>query len=441
MGAVVTDRTRSGACIDRRTRGLIAIACLAIATAMMSPATASKTRATFPLSPTVTLKTIRLDKGPQEVRLLKLGVGTVPDIQPASAQFPLRAKVSTMSAAAGALAGVNSDFGTEQDQPVHTLMIDGELWTTGLLPGSAIAWSNDGSQAYLGKPDVRIGFTSHRKRTPVASWNALQGATTVSAYTARGGSLARPPGTASPVATDPAWCAARLEPLTDLKWNGAAHAAIVRSYSVVEQPEPTPRTPLAIGTKPGAVVLAAGYASGATNRVMALAVGDRVRISWKLVGWPNTIDVMGGSQILVQDGVNVAPAYHSGSPTVLNYNPRTAVGITAGCSDTDPVTGCAMDLITVDGRQTSSGWSQGVRLPALANLLIHAGAWDALNLDGGGSTTMWVKQQGPYCQLFPVVGGCVVNRPATSSSGGERSIRTALVALPGADMGTPPGLR
>ena len=54
---------------------------------------------------------------------------------------------------------------------------------------------------------------------------------------------------------------------------------------------------------------------------------------------------------------------------------------------------------------------------------------------------MWVKQQGPYCQLFPVVGGCVVNRPATSSSGGERSIRAALVALPGADAGTPPGLR
>ena len=170
-----------------------------------------------------------------------------------------------MSAAAGALAGVNSDFGTDQDQPVHTLMIDGELWTTGLLPGSAIAWSNDGSQAYLGKPDIRIGFTAHRKRTPVASWNALQGATTVSAYTARGGSLARPPGTTSPVATDPAWCAARLEPLTDLSWNGAAHAAIVRSYSVVEQPEPCPQTPLAIGTKPGAVVLAAGYVAGATT--------------------------------------------------------------------------------------------------------------------------------------------------------------------------------
>ena len=36
VGEVVTDRTRSGACIDRRTRGLIAIACLAIATAMSS---------------------------------------------------------------------------------------------------------------------------------------------------------------------------------------------------------------------------------------------------------------------------------------------------------------------------------------------------------------------------------------------------------------------
>ena len=87
----MTDRTRSRPFVYRRARALIGIACLAIATAMMvSPATASKTQATFPLSPTLTLKTIRIDKGPQEVRLLKLGVGSVPDIQPASAQFPLR---------------------------------------------------------------------------------------------------------------------------------------------------------------------------------------------------------------------------------------------------------------------------------------------------------------------------------------------------------------
>ena len=150
---------------------------------------------------------------------------------------------------------------------------------------------------------------------------------------------------------------------------------------------------------------------------------------------------MGGAQILVRDGQNVAPGWHSGASHILDYNPRTSVGITAGCSDRDPLTPCEMQLITVDGRQTSTNWSKGVRLPTLGKWLINAGAWQAMNLDGGGSTTMWVQQQDPtYCQIYPVVGGCVVNRPITSSTGGERSIRTAIVALPGADPGTPPGL-
>ena len=438
----VTDSRRPRSLATQRSRALFALACLAIATSLMSPATAAKTQATYGLSPTLKLKTIRLSTGPQEIRILKLAAGAIPDIQPAGPQFPLRAKVSSMTAAAGGLAGVNGDFGTDQDQPVHTLMIDGELWTSGVLPGGAVAWSSDGSQAYLGKPDLRMSFVSNRKRSRVESWNALQGPTAVSAYTARGGTLVRPPGTSTPIASDPAWCAARLEPVSGLAWNGPTHVAIVSRYDVVEQPEPCPQTPLAIGTTPGAIVLAAGRIDGVANPVMALSVGDRVRISRKLVGWPNTVDVIGGAQILVQDGVNVAPGYHSGAAPILNYQPRTAVGITAGCSDSDHLTECAMNLITVDGRQTSTNWSKGVRLPILANTLISAGSWAALNLDGGGSTTMWVKQLNPaYCQLYPAVGGCVVNRPTTSSSGGERSTRMALVVLPGADAGTPPGLR
>jgi hypothetical protein len=55
---------------------------------------------------------------------------------------------------------------------------------------------------------------------------------------------------------------------------------------------------------------------------------------------------------------------------------------------------------------------------------------------------MWVRDTNPsYCQLYPVVGGCVVERPASSASGGERSIRSAIVVLPGEDPGTPQGLK
>ena len=47
------------------------------------------------------------------------------------------------------------------------------------------------------------------------------------------------------------------------------------------------------------------------------------------------------------------------------------------------------------------------------------GAISAMNLDGGGSSTMWVE-------------GDVVNRP---SDGHERRVTTAVLVLPGPDPG------
>jgi exopolysaccharide biosynthesis protein len=79
-------------------------------------------------------------------------------------------------------------------------------------------------------------------------------------------------------------------------------------------------------------------------------------------------------------------------------------------------------------------------MPYLADELIRAGAYRALNLDGGGSTTMLAKKRNSsYCQSAPSVGGCLVQRPSPST--GERATRSAIVVLPSADAGTPSGLR
>ena len=48
-------------------------------------------------------------------------------------------------------------------------------------------------------------------------------------------------------------------------------------------------------------------------------------------------------------------------------------------------------LVTVDGRQQSS---LGMTQTEAANLMIELGAYNALNLDGGGSTTMAVRKPG-----------------------------------------------
>jgi exopolysaccharide biosynthesis protein len=78
--------------------------------------------------------------------------------------------------------------------------------------------------------------------------------------------------------------------------------------------------------------------------------------------------------LLVTDGRN------TGDTSLVQpkvRHPRTAAGVT--------VDGRTLILLVVDGRQP--GYSIGVTLPELADLMIGLGADDAINLDGGGSST------------------------------------------------------
>jgi Phosphodiester glycosidase/Bacterial SH3 domain len=68
-------------------------------------------------------------------------------------------------------------------------------------------------------------------------------------------------------------------------------------------------------------------------------------------------------------------------------HPRTAVAVTKGG---------ALLFVTLDGRQASS---VGMTLTELAELLIELGASEAMNLDGGGSTTMLIYTVGSVSEL------------------------------------------
>jgi exopolysaccharide biosynthesis protein len=67
-------------------------------------------------------------------------------------------------------------------------------------------------------------------------------------------------------------------------------------------------------------------------------------------------------------------------------------------------------MMTVDGRQP--GVSVGMTLQGLAEYLVSLGSTDAMNLDGGGSTTMFLD-------------GKVVNTP--SDKEGERKVSDAII--------------
>jgi len=101
---------------------------------------------------------------------------------------------------------------------------------------------------------------------------------------------------------------------------------------------------------------------------------------------PDAVESVGGSPVLLRDGRRV----FDDVPTSLvrQRHPRTIVGRTAAGD---------VLLVTVDGRQP--GYSDGMTLAEAADLMRSLGAVEALNLDGGGSSTF-------------VVGGKVVNQPS-----------------------------
>jgi exopolysaccharide biosynthesis protein len=87
----------------------------------------------------------------------------------------------------------------------------------------------------------------------------------------------------------------------------------------------------------------------------------------------------------------------------VRRNPRTLAGVRADGT---------LLLVTVDGRRP--GWSVGASFAEEAAIMQALGAVDAVNLDGGGSTTM-------------TIGASLVNRPSDAT--GERPIGDAIALL------------
>ncbi|MGI8811506.1 MAG: phosphodiester glycosidase family protein [Pyrinomonadaceae bacterium] len=148
-----------------------------------------------------------------------------------------------------------------------------------------------------------------------------------------------------------------------------------------------------------------GSGSGAAF-LKQLKIGDRIRFIWDIhtndgSHFPVEDAVAGVPRLIMNGRVDVTwQAEKSSQSFVETRHPRTAV---AKLNDGKFL------MITVDGRSESSG---GIGLYDLANLLLELGAVDAMNLDGGGSTTMYLD-------------GKVVNHP--SDKEGERKVSDALI--------------
>ncbi|MCM3782170.1 phosphodiester glycosidase family protein [Neobacillus mesonae] len=156
-------------------------------------------------------------------------------------------------------------------------------------------------------------------------------------------------------------------------------------------------TPLSEGT----VVLSASGTS--VPAVSGLAAGDELTASFQLDGeWQDVSMVIGGQGPLVEDGVvksNVGPE---------GVHPRTAIGTKADGS---------IVLFEIDGR--APGFSEGVTTEELAKILVDMGVVDAMNLDGGGSSTFAARMPGTSN----------VKMMNQGSDGGERATGNGLLLV------------
>ncbi|MBB5786327.1 phosphodiester glycosidase family protein [Jiangella mangrovi] len=175
----------------------------------------------------------------------------------------------------------------------------------------------------------------------------------------------------------------------------------------------------AVGATPGAGPIAAntvvliGRDTGAAS-LLALQPGDTVDVSYAPRSDLGEVAVaVGGGDVLVDDGVQ---------RTFTDTEPaaRTSIGISED--------GRTMYLVSLDGKQAHS---RGMTLGEFAELMSDVGAYDALNIDGGGSSTLVVRDPGTDDRT-------VVNTP---SDGSERSVANGLALFAAEGSGELDGFR
>lgn len=276
-----------------------------------------------------------------------------------------------------AIAAVNADFFvfTPPGVPVNAMVVDGQL-LSGPIKRPVLA-IDAARRPFIGMLTVAGTVVSARGRLPFTFWN-------------------RPSVTGLGV-IDAAWG----QPLDTLV---RRTALFVLPISERAQPRRYVLAALPVshdGLARGDTLMLVGRSRG------ALQSGDTVTVGATLAPII-PMQAVGGNPLLLRDSVIVPTVDTDGAESFRGLNPRTA----AGYADS----GRRLLLVVIDGRQP--GYSVGTTVRETAALLQDLGAREALNLDGGGSTAMIVRD--------PTSGNVhTVNKP--SDAIGERPVGNAVV--------------
>ena len=127
---------------------------------------------------------------------------------------------------------------------------------------------------------------------------------------------------------------------------------------------------------------------GAEKNLNSIKDAKRFKLNVKInPEWKDVNHIISGGPYLIKNGDIYVDMTAQKLGSIGGRNPRTAIGYTRDNH---------LIMLTADGRE---GSSIGLTLVELANLMKELGCINAMNLDGGGSTVMFVKGQ-------------VVNKPA-----------------------------
>ncbi|RQW04479.1 MAG: phosphodiester glycosidase family protein, partial [Calditrichaeota bacterium] len=156
---------------------------------------------------------------------------------------------------------------------------------------------------------------------------------------------------------------------------------------------------------PSGMAVISGHGAAQTFLQNNVQVGDTVKLILNLLpNYPQLFQAIGGNLKILDNGV------YTGS-TNTDVHPRTVAGFSADHR--------YLYLATVDGRLPGS--YRGMSYRELADLMIYLGADEAINLDGGGSSTF-------------VLYGKIKNNP--SDGGQERLVANALLTVSEAPTGS-----
>ena len=284
-------------------------------------------------------------------------------------------------------AGVNADF-FGNSKPIGSTVINNEIWYAN--NNGWTGWGIDaekktlvGNSTFSGSVTSSNG-TSHN----LTSVNNARNENNLVIYTTKYGSTS---------GTNDYGCEVVITPVDGTLRFGTMEMIVAE----------TPHTSGSTTIPSGSYVLS-GHGTGSTF-VAGLTKGEKITISSQMQLGNNTIipTQMAGGQPMILSGGEVLST-ESALDHLTALNPRTAIGYDA--------TGTKLILLVVDGRSTAS---QGCVSKVLADIMREVGCTEAMNFDGGGSSTLYTKVLG------------VRNDP---SDGKERAVTNGVFAVSNAPV-------